>query len=1644
MSDVRDNQKEAHSARIALRQAEESLYEHRNRLRSKQNQLANALRQGQAGNQAAQVLRREIRLLEALIDEESLAVDRAKQDLARLLREFELLDRPWELVEQLNDNLPFLLFPVRIETRFMTVDDGKQLWVRIFPDDIAAQSHEKTLTTDELNSSRAYWREFWLASQEIDDAEQTKIEKGAWRALAEAYGGTRAAWIASETKPLTLEVDNPDDLEFPSSDPEVLKEESWSQAPRSNIMPDRFVVMAYSGDKEIIRSMGNLIPNPLVLGPDPQKAEDEYRQQEGELLVGEEIAWIYDFDNALEVGMALKIPLEEPFASQGFDRLLVLGLRISSDEDESQALLEELFENHHYSPDGMSVLPQGTPTNNTDDKESGFSSQDSGAESSYGIETGDPLFTPTDDPQEKKDGQRLAEALGILYEPLHHVQGAGQRDAAEALQINKSLWHGTLGYYLEEMLGLDLNTVGLTREFFTGYVTGRGPLPAIRVGSQPYGVLLTSDFSTWKWSRKLDGDRFIFLERLHQVASQAEDGWRSLLENVAHVGSSGDPYQNLLDTLGLQATSAEHYRRHAVGKQYIWNLAAFQGGSFLGPEVNSTLKQQALALLQELGFDFEQPPPLFELPFLGDHQKMTDPLVDDIAAEETEKLSETGQLKSIYKIPDPDPDNANASPETNYIGWLAHSSFDDIKAQNFRNHDDEPLPAPRALMYRMLRGALLQAYYDTTMKLYTSHQRLPEAARQEVELPNVETGRTVTRWEFMDAEISRVMPDLSPLQGVSIGQFLQTDEGLAQPEALSLGEVRECLKSLIEVPTASLERIFVEHLDLCSYRLDAWQMGCFNRRLQQQRFPLDAQGELQDRVEGIYLGAFGWVEDLRPDALVEVENPSVPTSLHDPQRDGALFEQQDNAGFIHAPSLNHAVTAAVLRSAYITHFDPQDPEKMAVNLSSERVRTALDFLEGIRNGQELGGLLGYQLERGLHDRHGDPSLNQYIPFIRQKYPLVADKITEDEQGEQVETKEARNVVDGYALLEVAFLKKDPLEYPYAIDGLPTDAGAPHALAIQAEVSRMADSLDAIKDLALAEGVYQVTQGNFDRAGAMLKAFTEGNNPIEPEIVRTPHSGAALIQRVTLHLESGAGSPKLINWPAPPEISSSRAIMEPRLNKWLGDLLPSAGKIQYTVRLGDVAPQHKTLASLGLQPIDLLYLIGDDLADEMTELEMRIAYESRRGAGQGDSVIVKIDFRAELPDPEGVTLFELLPLLRHLRDLVTGCRPLAADDFVLPSETPGDTDVESNPKGVDLVDLHNRVRSASVDFGDAVDALKDAANAVNVEAGALRGSLQRLADFGVADAFPLSSEGALDLLAGQANSIQEIVKQKREMADRLVTAGNDINLTDEERVASYHDASQEMFGPAFKLIPVFDFNNQAEMQAAADFRDTDPDVNLTRHNHDNPHIVEEWLQGAARVCDKVGVVDAVNIFSGALNRPSLDLKPLQIPFRKNDHWVAVTYPEVNPEDADKPDVFIPDGDFLSVVQWLPATGFDPVNKQSGLLVGEWIENIASQQQTTGIAVHYNQATTEPPQALLLAITPEVTGAWNWDKLVGILHNTLDRAKLRAVEPDQLNNTAYGHLLPAIISAVSSYPYATISTDFVHQTAEMASNLTPDNG
>ena len=85
--------------------------------------------------------------------------------------------------------------------------------------------------------------------------------------------------------------------------------------------------------------------------------------------------------------------------------------------------------------------------------------------------------------------------------------------------------------------------------------------------------------------------------------------------------------------------------------------------------------------------------------------------------------------------------------------------------------------------------------------------------------------------------------------------------------------------------------------------------------------------------------------------------------------------------------------------------------------------------------------------------------------------------------------------------------------------------------------------------------------------------------------------------------------------------------------------------------------------------------------------------------------------------------------------------------------------------------------------------------------------------------------------------------------------------------------------------------------------------------------------------------------------------------------------------------------------------------------------------------------DPRVTRLLAVTPNETGNWSWDELVGILNDTLLRAKLRAIEPallDTQKKPELGVLLPAIMSTYSQQGLD-ISLDYRNNISYYAENL-----
>lgn len=1563
---------------------------------------------------------------------------------------------PRELVPNLTDDTPFLFMPVRIETRFLTTGETPELWLRVYPDDIAVHTHENAVTDREVTEGEKYWRVVCTAtltggSQEEDD------KKAAWGYLADQFGSQRAAWVARETKPTNW--DNlGEDVEpvFPQHD--LTKTSSWSRAPRTTVMPDKFVVMLYEGDTIVKEVIGHPIPDELIVGPDPLEEEDSFVSKDDKLLFGEAFDWSSDFPKAVAIGMGFKIPITPQQAANGFSKVLVLGLSLSSDASDSKDTLETLIDNHHYSPKGFSLVRQGTPTNNTDEGGSGFTKNDQFNAISYYTETGDPLFTEEDD----TDGRNLADALGIDYAPLQYVLNSDATDQREAVAMNTALYAGTLGYYFDTLMQPVLSEAAqeALREFFVRRVTGRGPLPAIRVGNQPYGVLLTSDFSKWQWSKQESDISPVFLQTLHQTLQKYHAVWLGLLDKLNYVGKPGtedDPSAVLMDVLGLQAGSVSFHQRIGYSTDYLRNLDNFQyGGRYFNDlRQNFDSKNSVLNFLSSLGYAEEDAqgilkvPQLLRLLYQHYHTPLdTKNIIDRVPLSEKE-------LIRYY----------DEAAKKHYLDWLAEAqSIATLEKQDF----GPGRQAPNALLYLNLRRALLLQLHKASVQWFLRNNIDVTATLAATNFYNIRPEANLTKWESMKAKVAVAVPG-HPDNNKAVSDYLLTT-GKNQAEAAFLNEVRGALKTLATLPTARLERCFTEHLDTCTYRLDSWQSAMFGVRLEQQRQRAVAvEGEGREEGEGrkkdIYLGAYGWVENLRPGAIPKMVREGIPEKLM-PAKGEPLYEYSNNGGFVHAPSLNQASTAAVLRSGYLSDARTSHPDSMSVNLSSERIRRALFILQGIRNGQTLEALLGYQFERGLHDAAsadlGLIRLNEYIYDFRDKFPLEQHFLKQQGNDGPVESIPPNNVVNGVKLSEAGG------DVPYGATGAVTAASPGEKQAILKEKDRLSESLDAVKDLLQSESVYQLVQGNFDRAAAVVNALQESNIPPEIDIINTPRSSHfTFTHRVTLQFDIlDADDPASNPWS--PIAMSPRARVEPGLNAWLGKVLGRPDTLFCRVAQLDAngnasGSEEVAVDKLAIQPIDLVYLIGNELntgaaqADKenktsASELETRIAWFYRTLKGLDDAIAVRIEF---LQPDDKRTLGKLMPLLRMLKGVITDARPLHAQDFDPPSK-PSVAD-KTNPQGYAPDELLSRIQGFQLVYTSLLsdingrsiyavvpdkdgndlhyfnllsvfDALQTAHltfadiafTFADTDALWLQGKLLAVADTGLPDAFPqqrlLSDERRKAILLDQAMGVSRRMGSTADNATALLNAANAATET-VKKVQLRISAGKALMGDMFNMLPRFTYNNESDIQSSHAARGQ-----LLKYATDNVNMLypaEEWMQSVAHVRPNLSRWDYILSLYEWFNGDRLSLLPIQLPYRANDSWLAVEFPPVDPLHPDQP--FNIEHDTLSVTIHGDAA-FVPASAQCGLLIDDWTEVIPTKNETTGIAFNYDQPNVVPPQALLLAVTPQEKGHWTWDDLIGILNDTLLRAKLRAVEPqllDTLDNAQVGVLLPAILADFSQY-------------------------
>ena len=1263
----------------------------------------------------------------------------------------------------LSTQYPIALFPVRIETRFQVVTDNPRLQIRVYPDEILADSHEPSLTQQEIDAGHAYWTASWPNGETLE----------VWQSLLATRSAQRAAWIAIKTQPSnwTTRPAGAPNFKDPRLRPDV-----WTRGVEARTLPDRWIAQAYRGGKLIHQAIGPAIIEPLVLTLNPNANPADKVEPYGDgFTIAKELQWTIDFDAAREVGMAFEMSIEPSEIQLGFDRLLVFGVKPSAAPDANATSLGELLDNHHYTR-GLAFVKQGTPTNNTSGQPSGFPPPDPNGAMSFAVERNDQNLTAD------CDGVRFMRALGLGPDAAAHLANAGITEQVPAQAMNQALFPVTMGYFLEQMMApqFGIEVVDAAREFFQNRLRARGPLPAFRVGAVPYGILPVSSLNGWVPDRETSSTEHNLPDLLRHLLPY----WLSAVSQAPHVGQTNDPDGDMARILAMEASAREVWVRSFAGKTLVANAIAMFG---ILPQT-IFLEVQALITANVLAS-------------LGHPEWI-------VRAMELMNLKDATQFRYSFVTDKPLSETAPLPDAENYIAQLASARTVD---QILAGYNDKE---PTALLYQLLRHALLRENERVVFNTLVDYRLTTENQRIEPELKAVGTTRepAPTTWQRM----ATVVPAIS---SKFIGDAVLSERAGFNTAMTSY---QEALAVLQELPTAELDRLLTETLDVCSHRIDAWITALYSARLDAMR----------DEVPGgVHLGAYAWVENLQP----RFSQRTTPVTLPDGRQ---VVAQVDNGGYIHAPTMTHAATAAVLRNAYLSQAGGNG-QRYEIDLSSARVRQATFVLDGVRQGQPVGAVLGYIFESNLHEQQ----LDQFIDNFRAQFPLQSNPATDT--GLPTEAVAARDVVDGLRLRN-AFVGGTDVFGP-----LSPPPSAAERSELVTQLQRLNELFDSLSDLVMAESVYHLVQSNTSGASAAFDTAI-GQPAPDPAVVQQPRGGTSLTHRLAVVL---GDDPVVVPG------NNARSKAEPYLHTWVGGLLGDLNKLVCKVDFtsGVVAsPRKVTAAELGLEPLDLLSLtrsvavaaVASDA--HATELDRRVRDVILKSDANAKDIAITYDIPAA---PDERTFAHAFELAKSIANVLSSARALRPEDLVLPQDVPA----TPNPAPADT-----RAASALADFKAKLDNLSGALTPKDI-----RKALREASMFGIGECYPFIDDASLpDQATGITNEM-----------NRRLAAATAPGQTDSAIMAA-------LFGKDFLFLPRFQLSAAAAAELDLAIAQGPTLASL-------PKDFMRWMQQAARVRPALDNWRRMMLYTGALGQPPLEFELAQLPFQAAARWAALAFAPKRP-------------------------------------------------------------------------------------------------------------------------------------------------------
>lgn len=1266
----------------------------------------------------------------------------------------------------------------------------------------------------------------------------------------------------------------------------------YARAPRAALLPERFVAHVWlDGQLEDpqarpLRAVAAApVREPLALGPDPAAAGIA-----GEGSLDADSAWMTAFAAAEAAGMALRVAL--PDTRSRVARLIVLGVRGSADA----AVTADAWDAHLRGQDatgGLSLPPPGSATNALPGER--------------------PLFAARPDPE-------------ALYARALDFAVRNPADPADDPRPRRAPHYLTRTFDTRQNRWVDLvdpdapamtlaRALGLSPETF-GWLEGAGD--RLLQGERTLLDLLRGAFES--------GLRQAFGGTL---PAPVDLGLQMLAD-----GSALGPWPTLMvraQPYGVLPLALDRDQASGADWDALWAGAAtlreaFTAAGERAPRIGGTVPadpvDRMIGVLQTEGVALAAELRLLLSDALAAHvfATATTPLSDRLQAARdraralfaqlggdpaarpplTERvlMAEAGAALPLVRPDTPAPLDEPAY----YLAWLADTAspldvLDGVLTE----------ASPRALLFHIARLALLDAADEDTRRILLGAGLAVEADFAE---PAGRYRRLADR-----LAVQAPPPWVTPGQIATLGEILGDRRHPIGAMHIRYGQLR----TLAALPAERLDLLFGAGLGLFAHRLDALYTARATDRLRLLRGD-NLGGPMPDGfVRGVQVGAFGWVE-------------AIPRA-----RPGA------NAGYVLAPSVQHAAAAGVLLSAdharRLAQGSGPGRDDYAVELSSRRTREAQALLDGLREGQALPALLGYRIERALVQAGGTvPAL---VARLRGIASTAARPI--DGSGAPLPEAAAEAVCDGLALVRLA---TDALAQPVDLARLGNTLQQPRPLdavqtrTLQAALEAARDAVDATADVLLAESVYQLTAGNPAAAAGATDILSGAVPPPERlDVLHPPERGIAVSHRVLVALEPERVAPD--GWPA----GAPRDLADPDLAAWVGRLLPSPKRIALRLLDADGTPTGATLTlqealdalpgdDPPLGPLDLVFAGAEPQRLARGPLEARLQPAIAALTGTPDA---RFDgARDPATGGDALALDDALAIAAAVRTLLGHARPLQAGDL------PGTA-------SVDTLDLDARL-AATLDAARTALKALDAARSDD----AVWPSAQRWAE-----AFGLTAEADGDTGRGRVRD---------DFAARLALA--EAAGAAHDRLAALFD-TQPLLSRLRGASPDWHKGFAAGLAGASELR--------------------AFAARAARVRPAVAALQALDALAARDDDPAGQHRPAvsQSLWTPGERWVG------NPG--------VPARGRTSFVAWRQRKGRaldDPADPVCGLLLDRWNETVPAAEVDAAIAVHADAPSTAAPNAILLCVPPTGQEGWSEASVLDHVREALALLRLRAAQPGDL--------------------------------------------